>query len=96
MQALQLLHVGQQPAGDDLLGVRLRLYQRSMRSVDMPNDPLVNSVLNALKGLRFGNAQLVVHEGEVVRIERLERIRVPSEPLEPPRRPEFPETQEKT
>ena len=35
----------------------------------------------ALRGLRYGSIQLVVHDGNVVRIERVERIRLtnPSE-----------------
>jgi len=30
----------------------------------------------ALRGLRYGSIQLVVHDGKVVRIERVERIRL--------------------
>ena len=33
----------------------------------------------ALKDLRYGSVQLVVHNGQLVRIERVERIRLPSE-----------------
>ena len=30
----------------------------------------------ALKDLRYGTIQMVVHEGKIVRVERLERIRI--------------------
>ena len=36
-------------------------------------------MLRALRGLRFGSVEIVVHDGRVVQIERRERVR-----LEPP------------
>lgn len=42
-------------------------------------DSLYRGIEQALEGLRFGHVQLVVHEGQVVRIERLEKIRVEPE-----------------
>ena len=43
-------------------------------------DPkLFGAVQAALKGLRFGTLELVVHEGKLVRIERTERIRIASD-----------------
>lgn len=39
------------------------------------------AVASALQGLRYGSIQLVIHDGELVRIERVERIRVPARPL---------------
>lgn len=35
------------------------------------------SVAEALKGLRFGQVTIAVHEGQVVQIERMERTRFP-------------------
>lgn len=46
-------------------------------------EPLIPLIQKALEGLRFGSVQLIVHEGQLVRIERLERIRLPSEPSAP-------------
>ncbi len=37
---------------------------------------LLASVTHALKDLRYGTIQLVVHDGRVVRLERIERIHV--------------------
>ncbi len=44
----------------------------------------LRAVEQALRALRYGTVQLVVHEGQIVRIERLERIRLtdPSGSLE--------------
>ena len=40
-----------------------------------PNE-LVSAVQKALEGLRYGTVQLVVHDSQLVRIERTERIRL--------------------
>ena len=39
---------------------------------------LVRRLEQVLRGLRYGTIQLVVHDAQVVRIERLERIRLPA------------------
>ncbi len=36
----------------------------------------LRAVERALQALRYGTVQLVVHEGQIVRIERVERIRL--------------------
>lgn len=33
-------------------------------------------ILNALRGLRFGSAEIIVHEGRIVQIERKEKMRL--------------------
>ena len=38
------------------------------------------SLEQALRGLRYGTIQLVVHDAQVVRIERIERIRLTGSP----------------
>lgn len=38
---------------------------------------VVGRVLEALKGLRFGEIRIVVHEGTVVQVERTEKLRLP-------------------
>jgi hypothetical protein len=44
-------------------------------------ETLRRQVAKALAGMRYGTIQLVVHDGQVVRLERLERVRltVPTE-----------------
>ncbi len=42
---------------------------------------LVSAIRKALKDLRYGTVQLIVHDGQLVRIERTERIRLSSEEL---------------
>ena len=44
-------------------------------------EALTISLTQALRGLRYGTIQLVVHDARIVRIERIERIRLtdPSE-----------------
>ena len=37
---------------------------------------LVEKVLHAVAGIRFGSVELVIHEGRVVQIERRERVRL--------------------
>lgn len=37
---------------------------------------IVDEVLNALRGLRFGSIEITVHEGKVTFIERKEKVRL--------------------
>ena len=46
----------------------------------MESTLLAPAIARALKNLQFGSVQLIVHEGEVVRIERVERIRLTDQP----------------
>lgn len=39
-------------------------------------EDLSPTVLRALRGLRFGSVEIVVHDGRVVQIERRERVRL--------------------
>jgi len=39
-------------------------------------DALSPALLRALRGLRFGSVEIVVHDGRVVQIERPERVRL--------------------
>ena len=40
---------------------------------------VVQQVLTALKGMRFGTVQVTVHNGRVTQIDKIERIRVAKE-----------------
>jgi len=52
-----------------------------MRSDDGYN--IEQTILQALKNLRFGSVEIIVHDSKVVQIERREKVRVE---LESPRR----------
>jgi hypothetical protein len=55
-----------------------------MRSDESPG--IEHTILQALKGLRFGSVEIIVHDSKVVQIERREKVRVESESS---RRPSF-------
>jgi hypothetical protein len=42
---------------------------------DHRGDQLAESILEALRGLRFGSVEIVVHEARVVQIVRTEKVR---------------------
>ena len=44
---------------------------------------VMTTIERAMKDLRYGHLQLVVHDGELVLIERVERIRLPSDETGP-------------
>jgi hypothetical protein len=45
------------------------------------NDPRIeHTILQALKDLRFGSVEIIVHDAKVVQIERREKVRVELEP----------------
>jgi hypothetical protein len=60
----------------------------STKYIDFRAEPnLGPTVLRALRGLRFGSVEIVVHDGRVVQIERRERVRlVPAGDRPPDRR----------
>lgn len=45
------------------------------RSPEQPHD-VVQSILEALHGLRYGSVEIIVHDGRVVQIERREKVRL--------------------
>jgi hypothetical protein len=55
-----------------------------MRSDD--GSRIEQTILQALKDLRFGSVEIIVHDSKVVQIERREKVRVE---LESSRRPSF-------
>jgi len=42
----------------------------------METDEILPKILRALRSLRFGTLEIVVHDSKVVRLERRERIRL--------------------
>ena len=49
-----------------------------MRSDDDPR--IEQTIVQALKDLRFGSVEIIVHDSKVVQIERREKVRVELEP----------------
>jgi hypothetical protein len=45
------------------------------RPAESETDPVVEKILAALTGLKFGSVEITVHEGRVVQIERREKHR---------------------
>lgn len=43
---------------------------------DTADARLVERLVEAMKGIRYGGVQGTIHDGKVVRIERMERIRL--------------------
>ena len=46
----------------------------------MLSPTIARQIESALRELRYGSVQLVIHDGQVVRIERIERISLPAAP----------------
>jgi len=40
------------------------------------NQDIAHKILLAIKGLRFGSVEIVIHDSKVVQIERKEKIRI--------------------
>ncbi|HQR50525.1 MAG TPA: DUF2292 domain-containing protein [Methylophilaceae bacterium] len=55
-----------------------KLTQVNTRQTASPQDEkrIVEEVLAALRGLRFGSVEITVHEGKVTFIERKEKVRL--------------------
>jgi hypothetical protein len=48
----------------------------STTSGDRLDPALANALASALKGLRFGSIEVVVHDSRVVQLERREKVRI--------------------
>jgi hypothetical protein len=57
---------------------KIGLQQSGRREVQAAPDDrqVLDSILQALTGLRFGSIEIVVHEGKITQIERKEKIRL--------------------
>lgn len=55
---------------------------------DEAGEPVDEAIQNALRGLRFGSVEIVVHDGKIVQVVRTERMRLgadkPSSPTSSP------------
>lgn len=54
------------------------MEQRSDKRPEGPALPnsVIDSIVSALRGLRFGTVEIVIHDGKVVQIERKEKLRL--------------------
>ena len=55
----------------------------------METDEILPKILRALRSLRFGTLEIVVHDSKVVRLERRERIRLDVDEEESPEQSEI-------
>jgi hypothetical protein len=60
-------------AGKELLNMGTQ--QRVIQSQEH-NQDIAHSILLAIKDLRFGSVEIVIHDSKVVQIERKEKIRI--------------------
>ena len=44
--------------------------------LDEPNHHLTNSILLALREIRYGSVEIIIHDSRIVQIERKEKIRM--------------------
>ena len=62
-------------AGEDLLNMS---PQERMIQSHEHNQDIANKILLAIKDLRFGSVEVIIHDSKVVQIERKEKIRIDS------------------
>jgi len=48
----------------------------------MEKDELMQTILRAIRNLRYGTLEIVVHDSKVVRMERRERIRIDADAVD--------------
>ena len=60
----------------------MRIQELSIQSQEQ-NQDIANKILLAIKDLRFGSVEIVIHDSKVVQIERKEKIRIDQNSLRP-------------
>ena len=65
----------------------------SIKSVDILDNDECDQILEAVRGIRYGSVEVVVHDGHVVQIERRVKVRLGTADRRPPDRrgPDKPE-----
>ena len=77
LPALQLHHAREPQSERDVPGVQLQEARARMHSGPLMLPPgTLRRLEGALRRLRHGSVQLVVHDGQIVRIERIEHTRL--------------------
>lgn len=55
----------------------------SRDSSELQPERLTDRILHALRGIRYGSVEIIVHDGRVVQIERTEKLRFDPANLDP-------------
>ena len=50
--------------------------ERGTRNVTERGEAVIEEVIRALRGIRFGSVEILVHDAKVVQIERKEKVRL--------------------
>jgi len=48
--------------------------------VDEPDPNLTNTILRAIREIRYGSIEIIIHDSRIVQIERKEKIRMDTDP----------------
>ena len=48
--------------------------------IDETDSQLTNTILRAIREIRYGSVEIIIHDSRVVQIERKEKIRMDSDP----------------
>jgi hypothetical protein len=56
-------------------GLSMRIQEQLVQSQEQ-NQDITDKILLAIKDLRFGSVEIVIHDSKVVQIERKEKIRI--------------------
>ena len=62
-------------------GKTIRFLEERDRYTDEQSPEVALEILRAVKEIRYGSVEIVVHDGRVVQIERKEKIRIGQEGL---------------
>lgn len=54
--------------------------QRPLIQSQQQNQDIAHKILLAIKDLRFGSVEVIIHESRIVQIERKEKIRIDTDP----------------
>lgn len=54
--------------------------QLSARSISPQDIPVIDTIAQALSGLRYGSLEIIVHDGRVTQIEKREKVRLSQDP----------------
>jgi hypothetical protein len=48
--------------------------------LDEPDPNLTNTILRAIREIRYGSVEIIIHDSRIVQIERKEKIRLDTDP----------------
>ncbi|MBI5095650.1 MAG: YezD family protein [Candidatus Hydrogenedentes bacterium] len=53
---------------------------RSQAETVLKYSPMINTLVNAVEGIKYGSVEITIHDSTVVQIERRERFRLQKDP----------------